>query len=412
MTSEPIRILTYNISWQSMVGQAQWKLCNNSTDPNSPRHFSKCIQNVTDLIDSNGPYDIVCLQEASNYKKIISKSKILKQMSMALHKSGPEFIVTFWNKNTYHLIKEPLQTEFFPGRPIQVLEFDNHIKLINIHAGHFNKSVLVQKLSSVISSLGSEISDRIIIAGDFNTDIEPIIKIAGILFYTSSEKKIPTCCGPGSYTNYFDHVLDSAGPPIKIISPNVNPMASDHRPILATLEPTASHTFKGGKSYYDLYVKYKYKYLNLQNQMAGGTYCDANGLLSVTFDRKKINHEEFIDLSLVQHEPTLKFDKIPGKLYTIIMVDPDAPSNSNPIYRNWLHWMIVNTTDTIAPFHPSNPSTGTGKHRYYFYLFEQKYPIKKNLTFSSRQNFDLELFVKNNELKPISCVMYMTERTN
>jgi large subunit ribosomal protein L35 len=31
-----------------------------------------------------------------------------------------------------------------------------------------------------------------------------------------------------------------------------------------------------------------------------------------------------------------------GNLYTLLMVDPDAPSRENPVKRSWLHWMVVN----------------------------------------------------------------------
>lgn len=31
-----------------------------------------------------------------------------------------------------------------------------------------------------------------------------------------------------------------------------------------------------------------------------------------------------------------------GKLYTLVMSDPDPPDPKAPIYREWLHWLIVN----------------------------------------------------------------------
>lgn len=32
----------------------------------------------------------------------------------------------------------------------------------------------------------------------------------------------------------------------------------------------------------------------------------------------------------------------PGKLYTLLMSDPDAPSPNNPTHREWLHWLVTN----------------------------------------------------------------------
>jgi phosphatidylethanolamine-binding protein (PEBP) family uncharacterized protein len=31
-----------------------------------------------------------------------------------------------------------------------------------------------------------------------------------------------------------------------------------------------------------------------------------------------------------------------GKRYTLLMVDPDAPSPDNPAMREWLHWIVTN----------------------------------------------------------------------
>ena len=55
-------------------------------------------------------------------------------------------------------------------------------------------------------------------------------------------------------------------------------------------------------------------------------------------------------------QPDVAWDAADGKLYTLAMVDPDAPSRANPINRcrissasfltfsssEWLHWLVVN----------------------------------------------------------------------
>jgi phosphatidylethanolamine-binding protein len=115
----------------------------------------------------------------------------------------------------------------------------------------------------------------------------------------------------------------------------------------------------------------------------------------------------------VQKMPTIKFNKDPNKLYTIIMVDPDAPSRKNPIYKYWLHWLIINNHDIIAPYHPPAPPAGSGRHRYYFYLFEQKSVSNKdklNNLYEERNNFNLENFIVKYNLNQINCVYFETER--
>ena len=46
-------------------------------------------------------------------------------------------------------------------------------------------------------------------------------------------------------------------------------------------------------------------------------------------------------------EPTITFKPANvDKLFTLAMVDPDAPSKENPENREWLHWLVVNIPGT------------------------------------------------------------------
>jgi len=76
-----MKVLSYNISWQSMTGlNNAWEFCNNNSDKSNERHYSKCIHSVVTMIDQNGPYDFVALQEASNHELIINNSSELKNL--------------------------------------------------------------------------------------------------------------------------------------------------------------------------------------------------------------------------------------------------------------------------------------------------------------------------------------------
>jgi len=130
--------------------------------------------------------------------------------------------------------------------------------------------------------------------------------------------------------------------------------------------------------------------------------------LNVYFGDKKIENKEYIDLQSVQHKPNVNFNIPAGKFYTILMVDPDAPSHKDPANKHWLHWMIVNNNDTIVDFQPSSPPQGTGEHRYYILLLEQQNEIK--VPTYPRQKFAVKQFIKNYKLKPIAGVMYKTEK--
>lgn len=158
--------------------------------------------------------------------------------------------------------------------------------------------------------------------------------------------------------------------------------------------------------YQHKYLKYKSKYSNLTQQS------NKNNFLKVSFQDKLIQPNQIINLSNVQTKPKVEFEHDPKKLYTIIMVDPDAPSKSNPIYKYFLHWLVVNDTDTVVKFKPSDPPLGSGLHRYYIYVFEQVRGLidVDSLHYETRQNFDLELFIRNQNLTLVSSIMYLSEK--
>ncbi|KAI6656338.1 Protein D3-like [Oopsacas minuta] len=65
-------------------------------------------------------------------------------------------------------------------------------------------------------------------------------------------------------------------------------------------------------------------------------------------------------------------------LYTLMMIDPDAPSRADPKYRHWLHWLVVNIPgckvgEGEEPFEyiGAGPPKGTGIHRYVFVALKQ-----------------------------------------
>jgi phosphatidylethanolamine-binding protein len=81
--------------------------------------------------------------------------------------------------------------------------------------------------------------------------------------------------------------------------------------------------------------------------------------------------------------PLITFHGQASKLYTIIMTDPDAISRTNPVYREFIHWVGCNLTfDTNGKCNASEckhivdyigpaPPYRSGLHRYVFLLYEQ-----------------------------------------
>lgn len=96
---DPIRIFSYNVSWESLSGaKSGWELCNNAVDPKHPRHHTVCTGNICQAIEEN-PSDFITLQEAGEYQKLIDQSPRMAKMLYKACKSGKEVIITFWNGN-------------------------------------------------------------------------------------------------------------------------------------------------------------------------------------------------------------------------------------------------------------------------------------------------------------------------
>lgn len=129
---------------------------------------------------------------------------------------------------------------------------------------------------------------------------------------------------------------------------------------------------------------------------------------NISFDGKIITYGDKMTKEETMSAPMLNYPKSSGKLYTVMMVDPDAPSPKNPIYRHFLHWLVVNQSDksngkVINKYTGPNPPEG--EHRYFVCILQQKNKIQ-GLTEFNRKNFDVTEFTKNNDLDLISCTKF------
>jgi len=97
-----------------------------------------------------------------------------------------------------------------------------------------------------------------------------------------------------------------------------------------------------------------------------------------------------------------------GSLYTLMMVDPDAPCRKHPVARSWMHWLVVNIKgdvtngDTISDYQPPAPPCGSGYHRYTFLAYKQNGSIDKDsIKISARAGFNVNKFHEKNQLSDI-----------
>lgn len=222
-----MQVLTYNVSWKSMVGYHDWKLCN-STDKKNTKYYGVCQNNILKVIDSVS-FDVIALQEAANYKMLVKKSKTLDKLDFIHHKSGLEDMVTFYS-NKLKLISYRVG-EFELHRPWQILFFTDFC-FVNLHCGHYSEVVFKNKIKDLLDKINKYYSGRIILAGDFNYQIGSSLKIGPYNLHGSTQV-IKTCC----YNNYSyqtDYILDTFDL-IKTKTIDTH-LASDHKPIIGIIK--------------------------------------------------------------------------------------------------------------------------------------------------------------------------------
>ncbi|CAM0913921.1 unnamed protein product [Alopecurus aequalis] len=102
--------------------------------------------------------------------------------------------------------------------------------------------------------------------------------------------------------------------------------------------------------------------------------------------------------------------------YTLVMMDPDAPNPSNPVLREYLHWMVTDvpasTDDSfgreIVPY--ESPSPNMGIHRIVLVLYEQ---LGRGTVFAplARQHFNSRSFARRFNLgKPVAAMYFNCQR--
>nr|WPN08178.1 flowering locus T [Hemerocallis fulva] len=132
--------------------------------------------------------------------------------------------------------------------------------------------------------------------------------------------------------------------------------------------------------------------------------------------REVTNGREFKP-SQVVHQPRVE---IGGNdhmtFYTLVMVDPDAPSPSNPHLREYVHWIVtdipggtgVDSGQELMCYESPRPTAGI--HRFVFVLFQQ---LGKHTVYAPdwRQNFKTRDFAELYNLgSPVAAAYYNCQR--
>ncbi|RCV15858.1 hypothetical protein SETIT_3G091600v2 [Setaria italica] len=109
-------------------------------------------------------------------------------------------------------------------------------------------------------------------------------------------------------------------------------------------------------------------------------YFPASALLRVSYGGREMTCGSELRPSQVATEPAVS---ITGgghdgrALFTLVMVDPDSPSPSNPSKREYLHWLVTDIPEGAGANHGNevvayeSPRPTAGIHRFVFIVFRQ-----------------------------------------
>jgi phosphatidylethanolamine-binding protein (PEBP) family uncharacterized protein len=118
--------------------------------------------------------------------------------------------------------------------------------------------------------------------------------------------------------------------------------------------------------------------------------------LQVFYGDTQVSGQE-LPKNRTQTPPSIRFPTT-GKLYTLVMWDPDVPPQAQPGFVHWIATNLQSHTDIknnqVLPY--KGPAPPSGIHRYFFGLFEQ--PGHISLKQPERQNFSIDNLIGDNHL--------------
>jgi len=216
------------------------------------------LNTVAKVIQDNGAYDFVALQEASNLNGLKQQCKILKSMLCREHSSNDFNMATFVDKS-YRVDKDVVKGNLSKNRPYMILTGKTPSRktfaFVNIHNGRrFKKGTQTEyprhsldAIATIVNSVGAV--DVLIVAGDFNDEGQkfyenlgkprtPLLRISTpgtTCCYADTSKELPD-------QRIGDYVLSN----LKTQNEVIHAGESDHWPVIATIELPAAPAVPGG----------------------------------------------------------------------------------------------------------------------------------------------------------------------
>ncbi|XP_042432985.1 protein FLOWERING LOCUS T-like [Zingiber officinale] len=141
--------------------------------------------------------------------------------------------------------------------------------------------------------------------------------------------------------------------------------------------------------------------------------------MKVVYNNREVTNGSELKPSAIANAPRVEIQGRDSRtLYTLVMVDPDAPSPSNPTKREFLHWLVTDIPETANSSYGNeivcyeSPRPSIGIHRLVFVLFRQS--ISQTIYAPGwRQNFNTRDFAAAHNLgNPVAAIFLNCQKEN
>ncbi|ONK72450.1 uncharacterized protein A4U43_C04F19560 [Asparagus officinalis] len=143
-----------------------------------------------------------------------------------------------------------------------------------------------------------------------------------------------------------------------------------------------------------------------------------SAIMRVVYGDKEVTNGTKLREINVANRPCVTIEgRDASKLYTLVMVNPDAPNPTNPTKREYLNWLVTDIPETADASHGNEivpyecPQAPAGFHRIVFVLFRQE--VQQTVCAPGwRQNFNTRDFSAIHDLGlPAAAVYFNCQRT-
>jgi hypothetical protein len=152
----------------------------------------------------------------------------------------------------------------------------------------------------------------------------------------------------------------------------------------------------------------------------------AGDVLPLTFEQKvelnvrfpagkKVVIGKELPLGAVLSIPAVTYTPTPDTFYTLVMVDPDAPSRADAEgeYRHWVVANIpgaeINKGEVLQDWAPPSPPSGSGLHRYVFILYEQPERLETTVFESVRSKWACDAWATEMGMTPVGATFFQAQ---